>query len=73
MTGDYSVTAAVAAREVGVSRATIDTWVHRGHLVAIDPTARPRKYWASDVFEAESNRVASMRRPPAMLANDSAP
>lgn len=60
--GDYQLTADEAAREVGVARATIDTWVHRGYLAAIDPTARPRRYWASDVFAAESNRVANMRR-----------
>lgn len=70
-TGDYQVTAAEAAAEVGVSRATIDTWVHRGYLEAIDPKVRPRKYWASDVFTAESNRLAQMRRPPATLAKDS--
>jgi hypothetical protein len=73
VTGDIQVTAAEAAAEVGVARATIDTWVHRRYLVAIDPTARPRRYWLSDVFKAESNRLAQMRRVPAILAKDSAP
>jgi predicted site-specific integrase-resolvase len=70
---DIQVTAAEAAREVGVKRATIDTWVHRGYLAAVDPTARPRRYWLSDVFAAEATRDDRMRRPPAMLAKDSDP
>ena len=69
--GDYTVTAAEAAAEVGVTRATIDTWVHRGYLTAIDPTARPRKYWASHIFGAEASRVHNMRRTPDKLAKDS--
>lgn len=68
---DYQLTAAEAAREVGVTRATIDTWVHRGYLTAIDPTARPRKYWASHIFGAEASRVHNMRRTPDKLAKDS--
>lgn len=53
---DIQVTAAEAAREVGIARATIDTWVHRGHLRAIDPTARPRQYRLAEVFAAEKAR-----------------
>lgn len=61
--GDYTVTAAEAAAEVGVTRPTIDTWVHRGHLAPIDPTTRPRRYWASDVFATEAaRRVHPTRR-----------
>lgn len=73
MSRDYKLTAAEAAAQVGVSRATIDTWVHRGYLVAIDPNARPRKYWASHIFGVEASRDDNMRRPPAKLAKDSAP
>ena len=54
--GDYELTATEAAREVGVTRATIDTWVHRGYLTAIDPKTRPRRYWASQVFATEAAR-----------------
>ena len=69
--GDIQVTAAEAAAQLGVARATIDTWVHRGYLSPIEDSGRPAKFWLSDVFAAESNRVASMRRPPATLAKDS--
>ena len=70
---DYTVTAAEAARQVGVSRATIDTWVHRGYLTAIDPKERPRRYWASHIFGVEATRDHNMRRTPAKLAKDSEP
>jgi predicted site-specific integrase-resolvase len=60
---DIQVTATEAAAQVGVKRATIDTWVHRGYLTAIDPTARPRRYWLSHVFAAETaRRVHPTRR-----------
>ena len=70
---DYQLTATEAAAEVGVTRATIDTWVHRGYLTAIDPTARPRRYWASDVFATEAARKHNLRRTPGKLAKDSLP
>lgn len=70
--GDYQVTAEEAAVEVGVTRATIDTWVHRGYLQAIDPTARPRQYWMSRVYQAEASRNHNLRRS-ATLAKDSTP
>lgn len=59
---DYQLTAAEAAAEVGVTRATIDTWVHRGHLKPVDRRVRPRKYWLADVFAAESTRNDNLRR-----------
>ncbi|GAA1455512.1 hypothetical protein [Nocardiopsis tropica] len=50
---DIEVTAAEAAVQVGVARATIDTWVHRGHLEPIPGTGRPAKFWLADVFATE--------------------
>ncbi|MDT0305082.1 hypothetical protein [Streptomonospora wellingtoniae] len=71
---DIGVTAAEAAVQVGVTRATIDTWVHRGHLTPI-PDTSPRRYWLTDVFAAESGRQRTMRRPkrPATIAKDQPP
>ena len=60
--GDVKMTAAEAAEEVGVSRATIDTWVHRGYLQPIKGSRRPALFWLSDVFTAESTRDDHMRR-----------
>ncbi|MDA2805720.1 hypothetical protein [Nocardiopsis suaedae] len=54
--GDVAVTAAEAAAQVGVTRATIDTWVHRGHLAPIPGARRPKRYWLSDVFATEAAR-----------------
>lgn len=62
MTDDVTVTAAEAAEQVGVSRAAIDQWVHRGHLAPI-PGPRPRRFRLADVFAAEAARMRSMRRP----------
>lgn len=60
--GDIQVTTAEAAAQVGVKRATIDTWVHRKYLKPVNPKARPRKYWLADVFKAETTRNDALRR-----------
>jgi predicted site-specific integrase-resolvase len=60
---DIQVTAAEAASMLGVARATIDTWVHRGHLTAIEGTKRPKRFWLSAVYAAETaRRVHPTRR-----------
>lgn len=66
--GDIQVTAKEAAAQVGVARATVDTWVHRGYLTPIPGSGRPAKFWLSEVFTAEATRNDNMRRDPATLA-----
>ncbi|WP_017585495.1 helix-turn-helix domain-containing protein [Nocardiopsis ganjiahuensis] len=59
--GDYTVTAAEAAVEVGVSRDTVDTWVRRKQLRPIPGSGRPRRFWMSDVYTAEARRRVHWR------------
>lgn len=54
--GDIQVTGAEAAHRVGVATNTIDVWVRRGYLDPIPGTGRPRKFWLSEVYQAEARR-----------------
>lgn len=51
-----------AAVEVGVTRATIYSWIHRGHLTAADKRGRRKLFRLADVFTAESTRKRQHRR-----------
>ena len=52
---DWALTANEIAEELGISRSTVDSWVHRGHITPI-PGSRPQRYWMSEVYAAEKAR-----------------
>lgn len=56
-------TAAEAAEEVGVARATIYSWVARGHLKHTARRGHLKLFKLADVFACEATRNRKHRRP----------
>lgn len=62
MTDSLTITLDEAAEQLGISPATIRSWVLRGHLEPLNRGSRPLHFRASDVWDCAARRRSTEER-----------